>query len=44
MEHKNKYYNQSVCSRFIKDIGNKVHRILLDASKDLPILLALSFI
>lgn len=34
IEHKNNYYNRSICSRFIKDIGNKIHRILLDASKE----------
>ena len=34
MEHKNNYYNRSICSRFIKDFGNKIHRILLDASKE----------
>ena len=35
MEHKNKYYNRSICSRFIKVIGNKIHDILMDVQRSL---------
>ena len=34
MNHRNKYYNKSICSKFIKEAGNKLHDFLMECSRE----------
>jgi len=34
VHHKNRYYNKSICSRYVKEMGNKLHDFLMDCSKE----------
>ena len=34
MNHKNNYYNKNICSKFMRELGNKIHNILMDASQE----------
>lgn len=34
VQHKNRYYNKSICSRYVKEMGNRLHDFLMDCSKE----------
>ena len=34
MNHRNKYYNKSICTKFIKEAGNKLHDFLMECSRE----------